>query len=504
MASPRAMLRVAIFMMGLVPPSGFDISLGLSLEPEMPCFLIMRDAMKYSKFMNLRKTIWCISYKPGTACSGIPVENLPAVGQMQLPVKVGECTNYRFNGIWAFPSNLLFSLFVFLAFLMYGFFFGTSGFSQELTKEIKPGAERISEYLPLIKDKRIALVANQTSVVGEKHLVDTLLSLGINVKKVFAPEHGFRGLADAGEHVKNSKDKKTGLPVISLYGKHKKPSAKDLSDVDVVIFDIQDVGVRYYTYISTMQYVMEACAENEKKILVFDRPNPNGFYVDGPLLQEECKSFVGLFPIPLVHGLTVGELARMITGEKWFHNSGSCDLEIITCENYSHRDFYRLPVKPSPNLPNMLSVYLYPSLGFFEGTIVSVGRGTPDPFQVFGHPEMKNTSFNFIPAGMEGAKNPPYEGLECFGFNLKVIGENDIRNYKKMYLQWLLVAYHNSPDKSGFFLKNNFFNLLAGNKQLMEQVKEGMNEREIRKSWEHGLEKYRTLRKKYLLYEDFE
>lgn len=380
----------------------------------------------------------------------------------------------------------------------------TNNFSQIAKKEIKVGAERISEYLPFLKEKKIGVVANQTSLVGKVHLVDTLLSLGMNIKTVFAPEHGFRGLADAGETVKNSRDKITGLPIISLYGNNKKPGPKDLKGLDIVIFDIQDVGVRFYTYISSMHYVMEACAENNKTFLILDRPDPNGFYVDGPVLEEKNQSFVGMHPIPLVHGLTIGELALMINGEGWLNKQMKCDLKIIPCENYSHKDFYELPVKPSPNLPDMLSVYLYPSLGLFEGTIVSVGRGTTKPFRVFGHPGLKCTSFSFIPQSMEGAKNPPYENKECFGFDLTVLNENEIRNYRKIYLQWLIGGYNNSPESENFFLENNFFNLLAGNSELMKQVKEGKSEREIRKSWEGELEKYKLIRKKYLLYEDFE
>lgn len=381
-------------------------------------------------------------------------------------------------------------------------------FSQEFTKkEIIVGAERINEYLKLIQEKNIAVVANQTSMVGNTHLADTLLSLGIKIKKVFVPEHGFRGVADAGEHVKNSKDKKTGLPIISLYGNNKKPSAENLKDIDAVIFDIQDVGVRYYTYISTMHYVMEACAENKKKIIVLDRPNPNGFFVDGPVLKEECKSFVGMHPIPLVHGLTVGELALMINGESWLKSKKNSDLKadltVISCSNYSHKDFYELPVKPSPNLPNMLSVYLYHSLGLFEGTIMSVGRGTEKPFQIIGHPELSNANFTFTPKSAEGAKNPPYENKKCFGFDLSVMSENEIRVNKKIYLHWLVGAYENS-NKEKFFLQNNFFNHLAGNAELMQQIKNGTSEKEIRKSWQNDLEKYKQMRKKYLLYEDFE
>lgn len=385
--------------------------------------------------------------------------------------------------------------------LLWVLFFPAILFSQ-FSKDVIVGAERIPEYLPLIKEKKIAVVANQTSMVCNVHLVDTLLALGIQVKKVFAPEHGFRGESDAGEKIKNSKDAKTGLPLISLYGKNRKPADADLRNVEVIIFDIQDVGVRFYTYISTMHYMMEACAENDKLLIILDRPNPNGFYVDGPVLDEKFKSFVGMHPVPLVHGLTVGELAMMINNEGWLKNKARCKLEIIKCENYSHRTFYSLPVRPSPNLPNMLSVYLYPSLGLFEGTVVSVGRGTPKPFQVIGHPDLKNASFRFTPVSMPGAKNPPHENKECFGFDLSELTPEEVRGYRKVYIQWLLGTCKNSDKK--FFLDNNFFNLLAGNEELMEMVKDGKTEKEIRKSWEPAIKKYKLLRKKYLLYEDFE
>ena len=342
------------------------------------------------------------------------------------------------------------------------------GLPQEIktNKDIRVGADKTEVYLPLIQNKKVAIIANQTSITHGTHLVDTLLSLDISVKKVFAPEHGFRGMADAGEHIKSGIDKKTGLPTISLYGDNKKPKPADLADIDVVVFDIQDVGVRFYTYISTMHYVMEACAENNKQFIILDRPNPNGFYVDGPVLNSKHQSFVGMHPIPLVHGLTVGELAEMINEEGWLKNKIKCNLTVILCDNYSHADYYQLPIKPSPNLPNMNSVYLYPSLGMFEGTIVSVGRGTDFPFQVIGHPELKNTTFSFVPKPSNGAKDPMYNGKACYGFDLREIGVNEITNYKKIYLNWLLGTYQNTPDKSTYFLKNNFFNLLTGNSVL--------------------------------------
>lgn len=373
----------------------------------------------------------------------------------------------------------------------------------EINPNIKTAAQQTNVYLPFLKDKKVAIVANQTSVINETHLVDSLLKLGINIRKVFCPEHGFRGKADAGEHVKSYKDKKTGLPIIALYGKNYKPRASDLKGLDIVIFDIQDVGARFYTYISTMHYVMEACAEHKVKFMVLDRPNPNGHYVDGPVLEKEFKSFVGMHPIPIVHGLTVGELATMINGESWLANGVKCDLTVIPCDKYNHRDFYNLPINPSPNLSTMNAIYLYPSLCLFEGTVISVGRGTDKPFQIYGHPELKNSNYTFTPRSIEGAsKNPPYLGQVCKGYDLSQFAEMYIKNYKKLYLFWLMQSYKDYPRKDEFF--NDFFNRLAGNSILKQQIIEGKPEEEIRKSWEPKLTEYKELRKKYLLYEDYE
>ncbi|MEN8928844.1 MAG: DUF1343 domain-containing protein [Flavobacteriales bacterium] len=368
---------------------------------------------------------------------------------------------------------------------------------------IKTGAERMNEFLPQLKGKRVAVVANQTTAINSTHLVDTLLSIGIQVKKVFSPEHGFRGTASAGEHVKSSMDVKTGLPLVSLYGKNKKPSVNQLADIDVVIFDIQDVGARFYTYISTMHYVMEACAENNKKVLILDRPNPNGFYVDGPILEEKYKSFVGMHPIPVVHGLTVGELAYMINGEGWLKGGIKCDFEVIKCKNYSHKDYYKLPIAPSPNLPTMSSIYLYPSLCFFEGTSVSVGRGTDLPFQIIGSPYIKKTHYNFTPRPNIGSKNPKYNGETCNGFDLSVFGLLYIRNTKELYLHWLLGMKDKTNGKE-FITRSSFFDLLAGTDKLRKQIVSGTSAEEIHDSWISGLEKYKKIRKGYLLYEDFE
>ncbi|MES2397586.1 MAG: DUF1343 domain-containing protein [Bacteroidota bacterium] len=368
--------------------------------------------------------------------------------------------------------------------------------------DIQVGADRTQEYFPLLKNKSVAIVANQSSNIKNTHLVDSLVALGVNVKKVFCPEHGFRGLVDAGKKVKTYKDVKTGLPIISLYGKNKKPAALDLKDVDVVVFDIQDVGVRFYTYLSTLHYVMESCAENNKTLIVLDRPNPNGYYIDGPVMDDAYKSFLGLHPVPIVYGLTIGEYAEMINGEAWLTGGLKCNLKVILLNNYTHSDFYELPVRPSPNLPNMASVYLYPSLGLFEGTIVSVGRGTDLPFQIIGHPTLQKTNYTFIPKPKGGAMEPKYNGQVCNGYNLFNFGTEYMKNTKKIYLYWLINTYKNTPDNTNFFDEN--FNYHAGNATLQKQIKENVEEEAIRKSWQPGLEKFKTIRKKYLLYKDFE
>jgi uncharacterized protein YbbC (DUF1343 family) len=370
-------------------------------------------------------------------------------------------------------------------------------------KTIRVGAERTEQYLNFLKNKKIAVLANQSSLIGNTHLVDSLLKLSIDVKKVFCPEHGFRGDADAGEQIKNYKDPKTHLPVISLYGASKKPSVKDLTGIDYLIFDLQDVGARFYTYISSLKYVMEACAENEVKLIVLDRPNPNGFYIDGPIREEAFSSFVGIAPIPVVHGLTVGEFAKMANGQGWLANGKICELTVITCENYSHRDYYTLPIHPSPNLPTMTSVYLYPSLCFFEGTAVSLGRGTNKPFQQIGYPNLSGTEYSFTPVSTPGAsKNPPYKDQLCKGYDLTDYGETMVKLEKKINLFWLIELYKGYPDKDKFF--TSYFNKLAGNSTLKEQIIAGKTEEEIRASWQAGIDEYKRMRKRYLLYQDFE
>jgi uncharacterized protein YbbC (DUF1343 family) len=374
----------------------------------------------------------------------------------------------------------------------------SSCFSQTKTY-ITTGAENISEYIKLIKGKSIAIVANQTSMVGNTHLADTLISLGIKVKNIFAPEHGFRHLADAGEAITNGMDPKTGISIISLYGKQYKPTADNLKGVDVVIYDIQDVGARFYTYISTLHYVMESCAENKVKCIILDRPNPNGFYFDGNIPDTSFRSFVCMDPIPIVHGLTVGEYAMMINGEGWLNGGIKCDLKVIKCRKYTHETLYEIPVKPSPNLPNQTSIYLYPSLCFFEGSAISCGRGTQFPFQAFGSPMLPDKGFSFTPESVPGATNPKYLGKECFGTDLRDAIKNSIVPSPKLNLEWVISAYKDYPEKDKFFTK--YFDVLAGGPTLREQIIKGMTSEEIRATWKNGLVKYGKMREKYLLYE---
>jgi uncharacterized protein YbbC (DUF1343 family) len=361
-----------------------------------------------------------------------------------------------------------------------------------------PGAGRPDLYLPVITGKHVAVVANQTSMTGNVHVVDFLLSKGIDVKKIFAPEHGFRGVADAGESISDGKDPVTGLQVISIYGTHHKPTPEELAGIDIVIFDIQDVGVRFYTYISTLHYVMEACAENKIKCIVFDRPNPNGFYCDGNILDTAFSSFVGMHPVPIVYGMTIGEYALMINGENWLKGGVKCDLEVIKCKNYTYKTFYELPVKPSPNLPNQTSVYLYPSICFFEGTNISLGRGTGFPFQVFGSPELPDKGFSFTPESVPGAKNPPLLGIKCYGTDLRDAIKKKMVPRPEINLNWLINAYNDYPDKNKFFTP--YFDVLAGGPALREQIQKGMTADQIRTTWKEGLEKFGRIRQRYLLY----
>ena len=377
--------------------------------------------------------------------------------------------------------------------------------AQNFSNKIITGAEQSNDYLPQLKGKKVALLVNQTSVIKKEHLVDYLLEQKINIVKIFAPEHGFRGQADAGEKVKSGVDAKTGLSITSMYGANKKPSKESMQGIDIVVFDIQDVGARFYTYISSMQYMMEACADANVPMVILDRPNPNGFYVDGPVLEPKFKSFVGMQPIPIVHGMTVGEYAKMLNGEGWLAKKAKCKLTIITCKNYTHKTFYHLPIPPSPNLKSTAAIFLYPSLCFFEGTDVSVGRGTNTPFEVWGHPTFKDNGFSFTPASVEGAKNPPHLGKVCYGANLNLSPTDVLKITKnQLNLSFLMNAYSiaQSATKEKFF--NDFFEKLAGTASLKAQIINKTSEIEIRNSWKKGILQFKMTRKKYLLYEDFE
>lgn len=367
---------------------------------------------------------------------------------------------------------------------------------QNDSPELAFGNAKTEEYLPLLKGKRVGCVVNQTSCIDRVYLVDSLVNSGVNLVRLFAPEHGFRGNADAGEKIKSGVDETTGLPIVSLYGAIKKPATDQLKDLDWVVFDIQDVGVRFYTYISTLHYVMEACAENGVRLMVLDRPNPNGDYVDGPVLDLKYRSFVGMDPIPVVYGLTIGELALMINGEEWLKNGVKCQLTVVKMTNYNHQQHYSLPVKPSPNLPNDISIRLYPSLCFFEATDISVGRGTEFPFQVAGYPDKKFGSFQFKPVSISGmAKSPMHENEDCYGIDLRQESLNHC-----FTLKYLLSFYQKWRSEKPFFTNRSFFNLLAGNNLLINQIEKGLSEDEIRASWQADLNKYLILRQRYLLY----
>ncbi len=390
-----------------------------------------------------------------------------------------------------------------------------------LKSQIVTGAERMEVYLPYLKGKSVAVFANQTSMVNATHLVDTLISRGITIVKIFSPEHGFRGTADAGEHVKDAKDKKTGVPIISLYGDHRKPTPADFKDVDILIFDIQDVGVRFYTYISSLQYYLEAALENHKPLMILDRPNPNGFYVDGPVLDMKHKSFIGMQPVPIVYGMTIGEYGLMLAGENMLSKEANTintfnvstkptadtpfHVTVIKCKNYDHNSKYILPVMPSPNLKTMQSIYLYPSTCFIEGTVMSEGRGTEAPFQIFGHPLLPKKLYAFTPKPNEGAKSSKCFYQLCYGWYVKGTNEEILKTLnKKIQLKYIIDAYKLFPGKDSFFLKNNFINRLAGNDVFQMQIKAGKTEAAIKKSWEPGLNAFKKIRKKYLLYKDFE
>jgi uncharacterized protein YbbC (DUF1343 family) len=367
--------------------------------------------------------------------------------------------------------------------------------AENTTLEIKTGADNYAAYLPLLKDKKVGIVTNQTGILSDKtHVVDFLLEQKINLQKIFAPEHGFRGTADAGEHVVDGKDTKTGLPILSLYGDNKKPKAEQLAGIDVMVFDLQDVGARFYTYISSLHYIMEACAENNIQLIVLDRPNPNGSIVDGPILEKEFTSFIGMHPIPTLHGMTIGEYAQMINGEKWLKNGVQCNLIVIPCLHYNRNMTYSLPVKPSPNLPNDQAINLYASLCLFEGTNVSSGRGTEKQFQIYGSPFLPKSDFSFTPVSNFGSKDPMNKGLLCYGEDL-----TQAPKVHQLELKWLLKAYTTTADKTKFF--TSFFTKLAGTKKLQQQIEVGTPEADIRKSWEKGLSDFKVMRKKYLIYD---
>jgi len=400
--------------------------------------------------------------------------------------------------------------------------------NKKASPEIMPAAYRTNIYVPMLKGKRVAIFANHTATIGNVHLVDTLLKLGVNITIAFGPEHGFRGTADAGEKVGSYIDPTTKIPVVSLYGKKRKPSPEDLKNVDVLLFDIQDVGTRFYTYISSLQEYMEAAFENSKPLMILDRPNPNGFYVDGPVLDTFYRSFIGMNPVPSVYGMTMGEYAFMVAGEQWLspkanekyayyktaQNSKDTafHFQLIKCANYTHNSKYVLPIKPSPNLPDMGSIYWYGSNCLFEGTILNEGRGTDHPFCIFGHPSLPKNLFSFTPTAREGAKEPKLKDQLCYGWNLFGTNEDILKLVdNKVQLKYLLEAYKLFPDKENFFLKVKtgnpdlaFFNKLAGNKELMQQIKDGKSEAEIRASWQPKLQAFKAIRKKYLMYEDFE
>jgi uncharacterized protein YbbC (DUF1343 family) len=373
------------------------------------------------------------------------------------------------------------------------------------TEAIITGAERTELYLPLLQGKKVALCGNQTSLVGKTHLADTLVNSGVKLVKIFCPEHGFRGEAEAGAHIQSSVDSKTGIPIVSLYGSNKKPTAQQMAGIDIIIFDIQDVGCRFYTYISTLHYVMESAAECNVQVIIFDRPNPNGYFVDGPVLQTQYSSFVGMHPVPVVHGMTIGEYGSMINQEGWLKNNIKCNLTVIPMKNYTHSLRYSLPVSPSPNLQTDEAIYLYPSLCLFEGTAISVGRGTDIPFQVYGHPSLTAGDYYFTPEPIKGvSENPPLKGLKCRGYNLSSIAKALLMKENHLSINYLIEAYQHFPDKEKFFSNGAFFDKLAGNSTLRQQIINQVPEKEIRASWQSELANFKIMRKKYLLYPDFE
>ena len=435
-----------------------------------PSFSIFR-AMKYATLtfwqIFLRKyTIWCVAFIFLFVNASCGIKNKVTASENNR-----ETTHYS---IVETPSEI-------------------DTFISPKLKPVLPAAYSLRKYLPLLRREHIGLVANQSSMLGPSHLVDTLLSNGIKIDRIFSPEHGFRGKAGAGEIVDNSCDAKTGIEIVSLYGNNRRPTIEQLAGIDVMLFDLQDVGVRFYTYISTLTYIMEACAQNNIPVVVLDRPNPNGSYVDGPVLEPKYRSFIGLHPVPIVYGMTIGEYAQMVNGEKWI--TTPCDLTVIPCSGYTHDRFYHLSVQPSPNLRSDAAIAWYPSLCLFEGTVASVGRGTPAPFQMVGHPAFPFHDYFFVPQADEGASNPIFNGDTCYGFNFQKIAAPD-----QIELQPLLDFYCNYPDTLPFFRKDGFFDLLSGTDSLRQQIIRGESEETIRNSWKTGLEQFKTIREKYLIY----
>ncbi len=393
----------------------------------------------------------------------------------------------------------------FIFFLIILFFNTVSLLSQvgiQFYSSITTGAQQTEVYLPLLKNKKVAIVTNASGIIGKRHLVDTLLKHKVKIVKIFGPEHGFRGTADAGEKVKSGKDALTKITVVSLYGSHKKPTKEDLKGVDVVVYDIQDVGVRFYTYISTMTYVMEACAENNKELIILDRPNPNGFYIDGPVITDKYKSFLGLHHIPIVYGMTCGEYAQMVNGESWLKDSVKCKLTVIPLKNYDRTKFVSgLPIKPSPNLPNDTAVLLYPSLGLFEGTVVSLARGTNAPFQLIGSPFTQAMNFTFKPVSNLISKKPKYQDTLCYGLDLRLLFNEQLQR-KSIDISWLSLFYSQTPQKQPVFFDKNF-NYHSGNEELQNQIKQGLGIAEIRETWQKDIATFKKIRLKYLIYKDF-
>lgn len=418
--------------------------------------------------------------------------------RMRFDMKYSTDTNFRFD-VLNYTKQLALKRILIIVALIISISHTFSQNSIELLRDgngIIVAAQRTEAYLPMLEGKRVAVVGNQTSLIKQTHLVDSLLSLKVNLIRVFSPEHGFRGLADAGAKVENETDSKTGLPIISLYGKNKKPTSEQLKGLDLILFDLQDVGVRFYTYISTLHYVMEAAAENNVEVIVLDRPNPNGFIVDGPVLQKGFESFVGMHPVPVIYGMTIGEYAQMINGESWLNDGLQCKLTVVKLVNYTHAKIYSLPIAPSPNLQNDNAVNLYPSLCLFEGTVVSIGRGTEWPFEIYGHPNFEKSDFTFTPRPGKGSADPKLNGKLCFGIDLR--GQKTLLN--KFDLSYLLYA-NRVLNGTNWIDNPKFFNLLAGNNVLIEQLKANKSEEEIRASWREDLDSFRLTREKYLLYE---